>query len=140
MTNATPQRNAAGKILAAIARLLLGLIFFVFGSNGFLHFIPPPPASSIPADAGAFMTVMMHSHYFTFTSGAQVLAGALLLLDQYVPLALILLAAIIANILTFHITMMPSTLFPMPIFVTVLWFLTAWPLREHFAPLLARKT
>ena len=138
MTNSEPRPSALGISIAA-ARLLLGLIFFVFGLNGFLRFIPAPPPGSIPADAGAFMTVMMHSHYFMFTSGVQVLAGALLLLDQYVPLALVLLAAMIANILAFHITMMPATLFPMPILVTVLWFATALPLRSHFAPLLARK-
>jgi hypothetical protein len=31
------------------ARLLLGAIFFVFGLNGFLHFIPQPPPTGLAA-------------------------------------------------------------------------------------------
>ncbi len=31
------------KIVALIARVLLGLMFVVFGLNGFLHFIHQPP-------------------------------------------------------------------------------------------------
>lgn len=90
------------KIAAAVARILLGILFVIMGL-------------------------------------VQVLAGVLLLLDQYVPLALIVLAAVLVNILTFHVTMMPQALFPMPIVAVILWFLTAWPLRRHFALLFARK-
>ena len=82
---------------------------------------------------------MMNSHYVYLTAGVQALGGALLLADQYVPLALVMLAAVIVNILTFHITMWPQMLIPFPILVTILWFIVAWPLREHFAPLFARK-
>ena len=39
------------KIAAMIARYLLGLVFFVFGLNGFLHFIPAPPPSGIAASS-----------------------------------------------------------------------------------------
>lgn len=131
-------QSSFARIVVLLARLLLGLIFVVFGLNGFLHFIPGP--SSIPGNAGAFMGAMVSSHYFFVTSGVQLFAGVLLLLGQYVPLALVLLAAVIFNILTFHITMMPSALFPMPVLVTILWFTVAWPLRKHFAPIFTRKT
>jgi len=40
------------RIVVTIARLLLGLMFVVFGLNGFLLFFPPPP--HIPGNAGAF--------------------------------------------------------------------------------------
>jgi len=125
------------RIVVTIARLLLGLMFVVFGLNGFLLFLPPPP--HIPGNAGAFSGAMMNSHYVYLTAGVQALGGALLLADQYVPLALVMLAAVIVNILTFHITMWPQMLIPFPILVTILWFIVAWPLREHFAPLFARK-
>ncbi|MDQ6933166.1 MAG: hypothetical protein M3160_08305 [Candidatus Eremiobacteraeota bacterium] len=82
---------------------------------------------------------MMTSHFMYLVSGVQVIAGVLLLRNQYVPLALVLLAAMIVNILTFHITMMPSTLFPMPIVALALWFFISWPLRSHFAPLFVRR-
>jgi len=125
------------RIVVTIARLLLGLMFVVFGLNGFLLFLPPPP--HIPGNAGGFFRAMMNSHYVYLTAGVQALGGALLLADQYVPLALVMLAAVIVNILTFHITMWPQMLIPFPILVTILWFIVAWPLREHFAPLFARK-
>ncbi len=67
------------KIVAVIARILLGLIFFVFGLNGFLHFIPAPP---IPGLAGTFIGVLVSSHYVLFISGVQVIAGALLLMNR----------------------------------------------------------
>jgi uncharacterized membrane protein YphA (DoxX/SURF4 family) len=126
------------KIVALVARVLLGLIFFVFGLNGFLQFIPVPPG--LPQPVMAFTQVLMSTHYIYLTAGTQVLCGALLLINRYVPLALVILAAVIVNILTVHITMFPQTLFPMPILVVILWFLVAWPLRASFAGMLAAKT
>jgi putative oxidoreductase len=123
------------KIVVLIARLLLGLMFTVFGLNGFLQFIPAPP--SIPGDAGVFFSVLMKSHYVYLTAGVQVIAGVLLLANQYVPLALTLLAAMLANILMFHITMMPKGL-PFAIVATVLWFIVSWSMRERFALLFSR--
>jgi uncharacterized membrane protein YphA (DoxX/SURF4 family) len=125
------------KIVGLIARILLGLIFFVFGLNGFLQFIPVPPG--LPQNVVTFTTLLMSTHYIFLTAGVQVIAGALLLINRYVPLALVMLAAMIVNILTFHITMFPQTLFPMPIVVLVLWFLVAWSIRANFAGILAAK-
>jgi putative oxidoreductase len=124
-----------GNTVVVIARILLGLIFVFFGAQGFVHFIPVPP---IPGTAGAFLGAMETSHYVWFTSGVQLIAGLLLLANRYVPLAIVALGAVIANILVFHLTMMPSGL-PLPIIVTVLWFVVALPLRSHFAPLFAQQ-
>lgn len=126
------------KIVAAIARVLLGILFAIMGLNGFLLFLPPPPPSALPHNAAVFGEVLWATHYVYVTAGVQVLAGVLLLLNQYVPFALVILAAVLVNILTFHITMMPQTL-PMAIVAVILWFLAAWPLRHHFALLFARK-
>ncbi len=123
------------KIAVVIARILLGLIFFVFGLNGFVHFIPSPPLSG---NVATFMGVLLASHYYVLISGVQVIAGVLLLTNQYVPLALVALAAVLANILTFHITMRPAGL-PIALVATALWFVVALPLRSHFAPLFARE-
>ena len=123
------------KIVVLIARILLGLTFFVAGLNGFLNFIPSPP---IPGQAGIFAGVLISSHYVFFVSGVQVLTGALLLINQFVPLALILLAPVIANILVFHLTMQPSGIGP-GLFCTILWIFLASRLRSYFEPLLVRK-
>lgn len=123
------------KIATLIARILLGLAFLVFGLNGFLFFFPPPP--TLPEPAAAFNTAMMVSHYMWFTSGVQVICGILLLTNQYVPLAIVTLAAVLANILVFHLTMLPMGL-PLAIATAILWVIVALPLRAHFAPLFAR--
>src|SRR5476651_2513646 len=120
--------------MTTIARILLGVIFLVLGLNGFFHFLPAPPIGGM---AGTFFNAMVDSHFSVMVFAVQVVAAIMLLTDRYVPLALVLLAAVLANILNFHITMMPSGL-PLPLFTTLLWFVTAWPLRAHFAGLFAR--
>ena len=123
------------KIVVLIARILLGLTFFVFGLNGFFNFMPAPP---IPGQAGIFIGVLISSHYVLFVSGVQVLTGALLLINQFVPLALILLAPVIANILVFHLTMQPSGIWP-GVLAAVLWIVVASRLRAYFEPLLVQR-
>src|SRR5256886_15769474 len=92
------------RILTHISRFLLGLIFLVFGLNGFLHFIPMPPPSGV---AGQFLGAMFISKYLLVVSGLQVISGALLLINRYVPLALAILGPIIVNILLFHALISP---------------------------------
>lgn len=125
------------KAVFIAARILLGLMFVVFGLNGFLAFIPFPP--SIPQSAGTFFGVMVQSHFSYFVFGAQFIGGALLLVNRFVPLAVVILAAVIANVLAFHITMWPATLAPMPLVATLLWFAVAWSVRDRFTPLLTAK-
>jgi len=123
------------KIGAIIARILLGLIFFVFGLNGFLNFMHAPLP---PGLAGTFLSTLVASHFVYFVSGVQVIAGALLLVNRFVPLALALLAPVLYNILVFHITMQPSGL-PPGLFASILWLILVWRLRAYFAPLLAQR-
>jgi putative oxidoreductase len=108
------------KIVATIARYLLGLIFLFFGSNLLFHFLPNPPMPSGPmAD---FSLAMAKSHYTVAVGFFQVAPAILLLINRYVPLALTVLAAELVNILTFHITMQPAGL-PMALVVSILWVL-----------------
>ena len=116
---------------SVIARYLAGVIFLVFGLNGFLHFIPLPPPSGV---AGQFMGALFVSHYLTLIFGLQVIAAVLLLANRYVPLALAVLAPVIVNILCFHALMAPSGL-PLAIVVAVLWVLTFVDVRSAFAGL-----
>src|SRR5215510_5147508 len=74
------------KILTIIARILLGLIFLVFGSNVFLNFIPMPPPP--PGLAGDYTKVFLASGYAHFIGGLQVIAGLFLLIGRFVPLGL----------------------------------------------------
>jgi putative oxidoreductase len=117
------------KITTLIARILLGLLFLVFGLNGFLHFIPMSPP---PGLAGKFMGALFVSHYLTFIFSVEVIGGALLLANQFVPLALILLGPILVNILLFHSLMAPEGL-PVALFATVLWAILFYAVRRAFA-------
>ena len=119
------------KTASTVARYLAGVIFLVFGLNGFLHFIPLPPPSGV---AGQFMGALFVSHYLTLIFALQVIGGVLLLANRYVPLALAILAPVIVNILSFHALMAPSGL-PLAFFVTVLWALVFVHVRTAFAAL-----
>lgn len=124
------------KILILVARLLMGLTFLVFGLNTFLHFIPAPPP---PGLAGQFASALFLSHYLLFIGAVQVIGGALLLVNRYVPLALTLLGPVIVNILLFHALLFPHNLVP-PTLVTLCWFLLFFHLQEYFRPLFTQKT
>jgi putative oxidoreductase len=101
-----------------IARILLGLIFFVFGLNGFLNFIPMP--AEIPEPMKTFMAGMMATGYFfPFLKATEVICGALLLAGVWVPLALVVLAPIILNILAVH-TFMDRSGLPMALVIAAL--------------------
>jgi len=94
----------------------LGLIFLVFGLNGFLHFIPMPPPSGV---AGRFLGSMFVTKYLLFVFAIQLIGGVLLLINRYVPIALTILGPIIVNILLFHGLMNPAG-FGLALLVTIL--------------------
>lgn len=118
------------KIVVLIARILLGLIFVVFGLNGFLNFIPQPPMP--PGDMVAFLTVTAKTHYVVPVFALQIVGGALLLVGRFVPLGLTLLGPILVNILIFHIVMAPAGL-PPGVVATILWLVLFYAYRQYFA-------
>ena len=133
----TGTRRSFGRIATAIVRILLGLMFLVFGLNGFLNFMPAP--KEMPADIMAVVGALMKGGYMTVVSGTEVLVAVLLLLNRFVPLALALLAPIIVGILTFHVALAPSSIGP-GIVVLVMELYLAWAYRSAFRPMLAMRT
>ena len=122
--------------LPTVARIVLGLVFFVFGLNGFLHFLPQPPA---PPAAAAFGGALAATGYmFPLLKAVEVTAGALLLAGFFVPLALTLLAPIIVNIVAFHLFLAPGN-YPVIGLVLAAELYLAWTHRAAFAPMLARR-
>src|SRR4029077_10015052 len=124
------------KYVFVIARVLLGLVFTVFGLNAFLHFFPNPP---VPGLAGQFMGALLGSHYYVIAFGTELIGGVLLLSNRYVPLALTMLGPVIVNILSFHMFLDSENVAP-AIVVTVLWFVVFWRARNSFAGLFVAKT
>jgi putative oxidoreductase len=124
------------KIAILIARLLLGLIFVVFGLNGFLNFLDMGPMPS--GLAGQFIGALFQSHYLWVVAGLQVVGGVLLLVNRFVPLALVLLGPVIVNILLYHLFLYRAGFAP-AILVTVLWFVVFYGHRQHFASIFVQR-
>jgi putative oxidoreductase len=118
------------RIVILIARLLLGLIFVVFGLNGFLNFLSMGPMPT--GLAGQFIGALFLSHYFWVVAALQITGGLLLLVNRYVPLALVLLGPVIVNILCYHAFLNHAGA-PLAIGVTVLWFVVFYGQRQYFS-------
>jgi putative oxidoreductase len=124
------------KIAATIARILMGLTFLVFGLNGFLHFIPQgaPPTGA----AGEFLDAIVSSHFFMMVAVVQIVGGVLLLVNRFVPLALVILGPVIVNIFFFHLLMVPSGL-PQAIVMVILWTIVAIREKQYLAGIFVQR-
>lgn len=125
------------KILTLIARLLLGLIFVVFGLNGFLNFLSMGPMPS--GLAGQFIGALVLSHYFWVVAALQLAGGALLLVNRFVPLGLVLLGPVIVNIVLYHLFLNPSGAVP-AIVVVILWGIVFYGDRQYFSGIFVQRT
>jgi putative oxidoreductase len=123
------------KIASLIARLLLGVIFVVFGLNGFLHFIKAPMPTGI---AGQFVGAIFASGYWAVIFGVQVISGVLFLANRFVPLALVLIGPVIVNILAIH-GLMGAPGLPLAIVVAVLWAIVAIRNKQHLAGIFVQR-
>ena len=138
-TSAANPPQGFARHLPTIARVLLGLLFFVFGLVGLLNLMPPPPPESLPPKLVAFSTAMMNTGYlFQLVKGTEVLVGALLLLNRFVPFALALIAPVIVNIVAIHAFLAPSGL-GMAVVILGLELYLAWSYRSAFRPMLAAR-
>ena len=124
------------KIVILIARLLLGLIFFVLGLNGFLNFLSMGPMPT--GLAGQFIGALFQSHYLWAVAGLQVAGGLLLLVNRFVPLALVLLGPVIVNILLYHL-LLNLTGIGMATLVTILWFIVFYGHRQYFSGIFVQR-
>jgi putative oxidoreductase len=124
------------KTVSIIARYLLGLLFMVFGLNGFLNFIhQPPPTNPLEIQ---FLVAISASHFAACFFAVQLIGGLLLLSGFFVPLALTLLAAELYNILAFHLTFAPASIAP-ALVASALWILVFLQYRASFKDVLAVK-
>ncbi len=123
------------KIATIAVRILLGLIFLVFGCNGFLHFLHlPPPTNPL---AVQYYTSLAITGCLNVIFAFEILAGLLLLLGFWVPLGLAILGPIIANILLYHACMAPAGL-PLALVCTVLEVFLIWRYWPHFSAIVRR--
>jgi putative oxidoreductase len=122
------------KIAVLIARILMGLVFLVFGLNHIYPFLPMPP---MPAGDMTTMMMLMFTHKWMLLYGfLEAASGAMLLAGRFVPLALTILGGIGVNILLFHLTLEPSGL-PMPLVLMLLEVFLVYAYRRSFAGIFA---
>ncbi len=120
------------KYVIPTCRILLGLMFFIFGLNNILHFIPMPLPTG---DALAWFGIMAGHGWMTFVGVLMTIAGLLLLVGRFVPLALTLIAPIIVNIVLYHLLLWPHGYVPAAAatLLEVILLIAYW---RSFAPLL----
>ncbi|MFK7990022.1 MAG: DoxX family protein [Sandaracinaceae bacterium] len=129
--------NTVTRFAPPAARILFGLIFFVFGLNGFLNFLPQP---EVGAEAGSFLGALAATGYmFPLIKGTEVVAGLMLLSNRFVPLALVLLAPVVVNIVLFHAVLDPAGMV-VPLAVLAIELGLAWAYRDSFRGVLRAKT
>jgi putative oxidoreductase len=126
------------KIVALICRILLGLMFVVFGANTLHPFMPMdmPPAGSPPA---LFMGVMGPSGWMHHVGFFQLLGGILVLIGGTLPLGLCIIGPIIVNILIFHITLLGGHGIGMGLFAALLEIILIYAYRANFAGIFTYK-
>lgn len=131
--------SKAKTISTAITRSLLGLIYFVFGLNFFLHFIPTPPPPAVPGAAESFTGGLFQAGYFfPMLKGIEVLLGGFLLLNFFTPLSLVILAPISLNIFLYHAFLAPDSM-ALSIVILVLHIFLFWAYRNSYKTVLDPK-
>ena len=128
------------KALPSILRIALGSIFLVYGLDGFFPFMPK---SLVSEQATNFITAMIDSGYlWTLLKVGETVGGAMLILNLYVPLALVLLAPIVVNIVGFHFFLNPENraigIYPIGVVLVLLELSLAWLYRDFFQSLFVR--
>src|SRR6266850_5228498 len=136
----TAESKSFTRYFPAIARILMGLAFTLFGLNGFLHFIPEPK-TPMPEAAAAFAGGLMKSGYmFPLIMGTQLLVGILLLMNRFVPLALLLIMPVLVNIIAFHVFLSPSASATAPgAILMALELYLAWAYRGYYRSVLVAR-
>jgi uncharacterized membrane protein YphA (DoxX/SURF4 family) len=123
------------KVMVLIARILMGLVFVVFGFNKVVTFLPMPMPTG---EAGALM-LLWYTHKWLVVYGLiETASGLMLLIGRFVPLGLTLLAGVGLNILLFQITFAPKGL-PIPLVLTALEVFLVYAYRASFAGIFAAK-
>lgn len=117
------------------ARILLGLIFTVFGLNFYFRFLPTPELNEA---AGSFLGALVNTGYMMeIVKLVEVVGGVMLLAGVFVPLALVLLFPIVLNIFLFHIVLDLAG-WPIAVLVMALELFLAWAYRGSFKGMLSR--
>lgn len=117
------------KLVVVGVRLFLGLVFVVFGLNGFFHFVEPPAMEDA---ATALITVFVATGYLMpVVKLTELVSGLMILSGKFVPLGLTLLAPVSINIVLLHLFLNRGGL-GSSLVLLVLHLFLAWAYRDSF--------
>ncbi len=123
--------------LTLVIRVLFGLIFFVFGLNGFLNFLPQQPMPE--GAAGELINALLQtSYFFPLLKLVEVLCGLAILTGFFVPLALVIIAPVVIHINLFHIFLTPPI--GLGLILLAMNIYLGWAYRKSFSEVLKMKT
>ncbi|HEX8385484.1 MAG TPA: hypothetical protein VF576_04830 [Rubricoccaceae bacterium] len=118
----------------AVARLVLGAVLLAIGLNGFLDLVTLPALSE---RGGAFLGALDETGYLlTLVLTVEVVVGALLVANRFVPLALVVLAPVAVNIALYHVFLdrgLPGIVVGLLVFVLDVLLIGAY--RGYYAPM-----
>lgn len=134
--NTQPKARSFSRYAVPVARTLMGLVFFVCGLDGFLHFLPQPTEPPSEAAMSFAMALFKSGYMFPLIKGTEVVTGALLLTNRFTALALVLIAPVVVNIFAFHAFLAPSGLVVASVLVAFELYL-AWAHRSAYRSVLA---
>lgn len=125
------------KTVVLVSRMLLGVIFFVFGLNAFFPFIPVPPLQGM---AGNFVGALVQSGYFfPFLKTLETVGGLLLILGLFMPMVLVVLFPITLNIMLFHLFLGLEGM-PIAILMLLAHLMLLYAHKNYYKGLFAMKT
>jgi len=117
------------KIAMVIVRTLIGLLFIVSSLIYFLNLVQPPEMT------GAMKTfnegLAASGYFFTLLKVTELVCGILFVIGRFVPLALVILAPVVVNILMVHVFLERSGL-PIAIVLVLAFMFLGWYYRENF--------
>ena len=129
-------RISRQNVLKHAPRLIFGLLFAASGLSKLL--LPGDVLMQSYGSGAAFMSSLQDTGYlFVLLAVTEIIAGLAVLLNRYVPLALIVLAPIVVNIAGFHFFVnVDAAGIVTALVVMGLELYLAWRYRDIFAPLL----
>lgn len=126
------------KYVVMVERILVALLFTMTGLNAFLNFMPKPPDDAFPKLALGFMQAIMNSGYIYLIGITQLAIAVSFLTNRFVPLAIVILAPLLVNIIAVHAFLMPEGI-AMGLIVAAIEGHLIWVYRESFRPLFVAK-
>ena len=134
----TGQAKSFARYVPIVARILMGLPFLAGGLAGVLN-LTPQPSTSLPEGAAAFAGALLKTGYMMpLIFVTQLVVGALLLANRFVPLALALIAPFIVNSVAFHVFLERSGL-PIALAFLALEIYLAWAYGQSYRSMLAMR-